>query len=203
MVSGPVVVALAKHYDHELAQRLKEHVRGGHDSAVVNDCDELLGYIENELTIQALEGLTGPQLSASRMHPWVWGNAASLWDGGHHRQAVQTAASAIFDVQLPAKLGMPQGTKPEQLVGQAFDEQGPRLKLDGIAPGNDWANAYQGAMHLGFSCAKLVRNLGTHHVTAPADEDILLEELAMLSRFARLVDSATLDAVASSPKQRS
>ena len=53
-------------------------------------------------------------------------------------------------------------------------------------------NTYQGAMHLGLACAKLVRNLGTHNVASPGDEAVLLEELAMLSRFARLVDSATL-----------
>lgn len=196
----PLIEAIAREVDAAVATQLRSDLRAGHNGSLVDACDLLLGTLNHQQEIEAIIGPSGPRLAASQMHPWVWANAASLWGDGHHRQAVQTAASAIFDSQLPAKLRMPYGTKPEQLVGQAFDEKGPLLKLEGIVPGNDWANAYQGAMHLGLSCAKLVRNLGTHHVTAPGDEDVLLEELAMLSRFARLVDAADLAEAPSLPQ---
>jgi hypothetical protein len=130
------------------------------------------------------------------MHAWIWAPAAPLWDGGHHPQAVQTAASSIFDANLPAKLGLQQGargTKPEEMIGKAFDEVAPLLLIPGHTKGTqNWTNAYQGAKYLGLACSKLVRNLGTHNVTSPGDENELLEELAMLSRFARIIDASTL-----------
>src|SRR5690606_19495828 len=36
-------------------------------------------------------GPLGPQLSTSTFHPTIWNAAAHLFDGGHYRQAVQTA----------------------------------------------------------------------------------------------------------------
>ena len=53
-------------------------------------------------------------------------------------------------------------------------------------------NAYQGSQNLGLACAKLVRNLATHNGTAKRDENEMLEELATLSRFARVIDSSTI-----------
>jgi hypothetical protein len=127
------------------------------------------------------------------MHPWVWGAVSQLWDDGHHREAVSKAASSIFDVYLPAKVQMPKGTQPDAMLGKAFSGTPPFLNIPGCStPGQDRTNAYEGSQNLGLACAKLVRNLATHNVTAPGDEDVLLEELAMLSRFARIIDSSTV-----------
>lgn len=49
-------------------------------------------------------------MAATQLHPWVWEVAARLWDNGHRKEAVDAAASALFDHQLPAKLGIPRGT---------------------------------------------------------------------------------------------
>ncbi len=120
------------------------------------------------------------------MHPWIHGAAAQLWDDEHHRQAVSTAASFIFDTYLPEKVEMPKGTSPEAMVGKAFSADPPFLNIPGFeTPGHDRTNAYQGARDLGLACAKLVRNLATHNGAASRDENELLEELAMLSRFAQ------------------
>jgi hypothetical protein len=173
-----------------LADKIDGGLNGGWGySTAVSAANELLGHLRSAETVVALRSPKGPKLAAASMHRWIWGPAAQLWDDGHHTQAVTTAASALFDGHLPAKLGLPKGTKPEELVGKAFDDASPLLTIPGYTKGTpDWTNAYQGAKFLGLSCAKLVRNLGTHNVTAGADENVLLEELAMLSRFARLVD---------------
>ena len=85
------------------------------------------------------------------------------------------------------------GAQPEAMLGKAFSATPPFLNIPGFEdPGHDRTNAYQGAQNLGLACAKLVRNLTTHNGTAARDEKELIEELAMLSRFARIVDSSTV-----------
>ncbi len=151
----------------------------------------LLGVLHDQDELATNLGPQGPKLALSRMHPWIWHAAALLWDDGHHTQAVATAASSIFDIRLPAKLGEAKGTEVEGMVSKAFGGEHPRLVLPDYVEGTkDWTNAHQGAQNLGLACSKLVRNLRTHSATEEAAEDVLLEELAMLSRFARLVDEA-------------
>jgi hypothetical protein len=59
-------------------------------------------------------GPDGPQLSAARLHPWVWEHATQLWADGHRRAAVEAAATALFDSHIPAKLGRQRDTKAER-----------------------------------------------------------------------------------------
>ena len=66
------------------------------------------------------------------MHPWVHGAAAELWDDDYHGEAVATAASAIFDTYLPAKVQMPKGTQPEAMLGKAFSATPPFLNIPGL-----------------------------------------------------------------------
>jgi hypothetical protein len=192
--SLPLVLAIAREYDDDLADRINHGVNfGSGNMAAVNAANELLGILLSADEREAILAPKGPKLAAEQMHKWVWGAAAHLWGDGYHLQAVQSAASEIFDVRLPAKLSMPKGTSPEELVGKAFDDKAPLLTISGFAAGTkDWTNVYQGAKFLGLACIKLVRNLATHRGSASPTEDVLLEELAMLSRFARLVDESTV-----------
>ncbi len=133
------------------------------------------------------------------MHPWVWGVAASLWDDGYRREAVQAAATAVFDSHLPAKLGVPKGVQPRDLAN-AFSTDPPtatqpRLRLPDYTPGDkDWTSAHDGAKFLGFACAAGVRNLTTHSVDQPV-EQVALEALAALSLFSRWSDEATVETI--------
>ena len=160
--------------------------------------DELLGTLEGRERRNEVMGATGPKLAASRMHRWVWQPAAELWDNGHRREAVQAAATFVLEQQLPAKLNVAKGAKPRDLISQAFSLDAPtpgkvRLRLPGYTEGdNDWKNAHEGAMFLGFACAGAVRNLNTH-TTAQPDEDVALESLAALSLLARWIDEAKVE----------
>jgi hypothetical protein len=123
------IKALIEVTDPSLMQQLTRGLSGSFGySAAVSAVNELLGSLESAETTAALVGPKGPNLSASKMHPWVMKSAGPLWDGGHHAQAVQTAASSVFDAELPAKLGLQpgaKGTKPEEMVAKTFDEAGP------------------------------------------------------------------------------
>jgi hypothetical protein len=161
-------------------------------TALIGPVGRLVALVSRWEELQEKLGPVGPLLAASQMHPWVWDAASHLWDDGHVPQAVSTAASTIFDSYLPTKLGIVPGTfSVEKMIADAFDENDPQLLIPGFVKGNqNWTNAYQGARNLGLACAKMVRNLGTHNVTNPGPQEVALEELAMLSRFARLIDSS-------------
>ena len=152
----------------------------------------LLSSLEDE---QRILGPRGPQLAAASLHKWIWDAAVSLWDHGHRREAVQAAATALFDQYLPAKLKVQGPSSAKDRITQAFltrpPEPGkPRLRLDDYPePSQNWTSQHEGAQFLGMGCAALVRNLATH-VGAQPDEQDALEQLAALSMLARLIDRA-------------
>jgi hypothetical protein len=152
----------------------------------------LLSSLEEELQIL---GPRGPKLAAANLHQWVWNAAVSLWDDGHRREAVQAAATAVFDQRLPAKLGVTVQPSAKERISQAFSTDSPspgkpRLRLDDYPdPSPNWTSQHEGARFFGMGCAQLIRNLATHTGAQP-DEQSALEELAALSALARLIDRA-------------
>lgn len=156
----------------------------------------LLGWLGDAEEVARNIGPQGPKMAAEDFHPWVWDHAARLWTDGHPRDAVRAAAIAIFSSHLPTTLGVSKDTAPEALVA-AFSldppQAGrPRLRIQGLEAGSeDYKNSQQGAQELGRACGKLARNLSAH-TAEEHDEQVALEELAMLSRFSRLVEASDL-----------
>lgn len=128
------------------------------------------------------------------LHPWVAGVATSLWNGGHHRQAVEEASRQV-EVQLRAKLGL-DGKTGASLVTEAFSPRdptasSPRLRFNEFPLGSEsWTNAHEGAMSFGRGCMMRVRNLYTHGHEPTKQE--ALESLAALSLLARWIDEAVV-----------
>ncbi len=156
--------------------------------------ERLAGAIATEQEAEEIIGPQGPKLAAASLHEWVWDHAASLWSAGHRREAVRAAGVAIFESHLPAAVGLSKDVGTEALCSVFKTDSPapgrPRLRIRGYSEGtDDFSNAQQGAQNLGLACAKLVRNLSVHSSDEP-DEQEALEELAMLSRFARLVDGS-------------
>ncbi|MEQ8438771.1 MAG: TIGR02391 family protein [Ilumatobacter fluminis] len=153
----------------------------------------VLGRLESQEALEAVLGPVGPQLSASGLHPWVWGAAASLWDGGHRREAVQAAATHV-ELQLRLKVGREDLSGP-QLSDQAFSldpprDTNPRLRFVRFESGtDDYRSAHVGAAAFAKGCFLAIRNLTTHRLD-PLLEAEALEFLAALSVFARWVDEA-------------
>ncbi len=138
-------------------------------------------------------GPAGPKLSASQLHRWVWQVAAPLWDNGHEREAVQSAATSV-ELELRSKLGVTTGDG-RHLVN-AFRVEGasatlPRLRLAVYEVGSDdFKSAHEGAASFGAGCFLAIRNITTHRL----EVDHALEMLASLSLLAHWIDSAEVQA---------
>jgi Protein of unknown function (Hypoth_ymh) len=162
-------------------------------SGVKNGVLMLRGSIRDAREAQDIVGEVGPRISAADLHPIVWNAAARLWDGGHFRQAVESAATAVDD-SLRAKLGR-SDIRGAALIAQAFTKEEPepgkpRLRFSHLDP-NDrdtWTNAHLGAMHFGTGCMMGIRNLVAHSPDE-IDPQIALEQLAALSVLARWIDA--------------
>lgn len=170
---------------------IRQRLYTGDDELTIALVD-LQGVVEAETTLAAILGPSGPRLSATSLHERVWTAAAPLWADGHHHQAVQFASQAVeahlqsalnrFDVS-GKDLANAFSTKPPT-------EDWPRLRIPGIEPtSSTWTSAHEGAGHLIRAAFQYVRNLASH-LGAPTPSDAeCLEQLAILSTLARLVDS--------------
>jgi hypothetical protein len=124
------------------------------------------------------------------MHPTIWGAAANLWDDGHLRAAVQTAAIALQ--------GLLQGIAGPAISGESlavlFSASGPavgsaRLRLREVDPSlKTWRSAHEGAAALIRGAFMGVRNLVSHPGWPDPESREALEMLAVLSYVAHLVD---------------
>jgi uncharacterized protein Ymh len=163
-------------------------------SSMLKTSRYLVGVLGSVEEAERILGPAGPKLAAANLHPWIWSAAVSLWSDGYLREAVQAAASALFDKHLPEKLGVPPSTSAKDLIAQAFSTNAPtpanpRLRLaDYPNASANWTSQNEGARNFGMGCAQLIRNLVTHG--ARPDEQTALEQLASLSLLARLIDRA-------------
>jgi tetratricopeptide (TPR) repeat protein len=190
----PLVVRIADRADPELAAKLKQQGAGWPWRSAMDASRQLAGLLGTVEEAERILGPVGPKLAAASLHPWIWNAAVDLWDHGHLRQAVQTAAQALFDKHLPAKLGVPAARSARDLIVQAFSTDPPaagskRLRLPDYPESSpNWISQHDGARFFGMGCAQLIRNLVTHG--AQPDEQTALEQLASLSLLARLIDRA-------------
>jgi|GEM_PF-2152114 len=197
------VEQLREHFEHETSRALRIQ-----QQRLVNVPELALGGIfDPESTPDASpserpsdptdERPDGSIVFAENLHPWVWDAAAKLWEDGHFREAIVSAASAIFDIELPAKMGVDRGPSAARLLSQVFSTKDPtttdrRLRFPGLAKGTpDWTNAHEGAGSLGRACAMGIRNIATHG--SVPDDQLALEQLATLSLLARWIDEAVVE----------
>lgn len=176
-------------------ERLRTWSGGWGGKAAVAAMDaavELLGLLKTHERRRQILGDLGPQLSAARLHPWVWEEAASRWDAGFYRDAVQAAATRIFDVELPRTLGMQPVKDPADLFSAFNPKTAPRfgtLRFPDIPPEDpSFESVHRGAMLYGQGCVKAIRNPRTHRLVS--EEHVALEELAALSLLARWIEEA-------------
>ncbi len=101
----PTVKEILKRLDPGLADFVLDAFGGEHasPSGVLTCVHKGLGILDDqeEWAVRLLPD--APVLPADQFHPWVWDSARTLWETGHYRQAVHTAASAI-NAKTQAKL---------------------------------------------------------------------------------------------------
>ena len=182
--------------DDQLAAKVVEYEEGhlgGHPFtqarvAIV----EAIAVISQREELDAIVGPVGPRMSASELHPIVWGAAARLWDDGHLRAAVQTAATALE--------GTLQGVAGPGISGENLailfstsepTASSPRLRLRKVDPASKtWRSAHEGASALVRGAFMGVRNLVSHPGWPDPNPTEALEMLAVLSYVARLADDS-------------
>ena len=186
-----IVIAMG---EPELAERVVEHEEGAYGPhpfmqahvAIV----EAIAILSQREELEAIVGPAGPRLSASDLNAVIWGSAAALWDGGHIRAAVQTAATALEgllqDVAGPAVSGETLATVFSLTEPTASSA---RLRLPGLDPeSKTWMCAHEGAAALIRAAFLGVRNLVSRPGYPDPTEQEGLEMLAVLSYAARLVE---------------
>ena len=161
---------------------------------------QLVAAVNRREEVATALGPSGPSLAAAELHPWVWEEAAPRWDAGFYRDAVQAAATRIFDVELPKKLGVQPSKDPAGLFAAFAPDKtsGTVLRFPDLDPTDaSWASVHRGTMLVGQGCVMAIRNPRTHRL-AVSEDQVTLEELATLSLLARWIDDA--EAVPASAK---
>lgn len=141
-------------------------------------------------------GDDAPEISAGDLHPWVWGGAASLWQSGHYRSAVEDAAKKV-NAETQNKLGR-RDISETKMFQEAFSEKPPepgKSRLRRMTPdGSDTYRSMQrGAMAFAEGIYAGIRNPFNHEGPQEISEQVALEYLAALSVLARWVDESTVE----------
>lgn len=141
-------------------------------------------------------GDDAPELSAAKLHSWIWDGASSLWRSGHYREAVEGAIRKL-NAETQNKLGR-RDVSETDLFNQAFSEQAPaagkprlyRMKNDGSST---FKSVQRGARMFAEGVFAGIRNPLAHEADQEMSEQQALEYLAVLSVLARWVDESTLE----------
>lgn len=182
----------------QLAVRVVEHEEGLYGDHPFSQARvaivEAIAILAQREELAKIVGPVGPRLSASELHPTIWGAAARLWDDGNLRAAVQTAATALE--------GLLQGIAGPGVSGESLavlfsttdpTAGSPRLRLRRADPASKtWRSAHEGAGALIRGAFMGVRNLMAHPGWPDPSPSEALEMLAVLSYIARLVDQSDL-----------
>lgn len=141
-------------------------------------------------------GENAPELSAARLHPWVWDGARSLWQSRHYRSAVEDALKKV-NAEAQNKVDR-RDVSETNLFREAFSENPPQAgkpRLRRMA--NDGSDTYKslqrGAMALAEGIYAGIRNPLNHEAPSDLSDQVALEYLAALSVLARWVDEATVE----------
>ena len=191
----------------------------GHREAAIRAKEELIRSEE----LRANLGDDAPEISAADLHRWVWSGAASLWQSGHFRSAVEDAAKKV-NAETQNKLRR-RDLSETKLFQDAFSENAPstdRPRLRRMPDdGSDTCKSVQrGARALAegiyagirnplshepdqdLSARALaegiyagIRNPLSHEPDQDLSEQVALEYLAALSVLARWVDGSNVETV--------
>ena len=154
-----------------------------------------LSVLDLDEELQANLGEATPRLDASRLHPWVWEGARSLWQSKHYAEAVRAAAIKV-NAETQNKVGR-RDVSERDLFEQAFTINPPtpgtpRLRLEDDARSKTFQSLHRGAMAFAEGCFNALRHSGSHASHNELPEHEALERLAAFSVLARWVDKAVV-----------
>jgi hypothetical protein len=153
-----------------------------------------LAKIRRRQEVEEKLGFTGPRLSSSALHEWVWDAARPQWDSGHLAEAVVAAARNV-NSRLQQKVGR-RDLSEKALVEQSLsprpaEASAPRLRVMQDDGSDTYRSLQSGVLSFGVGCFMAIRSPLAH--LAPAeielDEQGALERLAAFSLLARWIDN--------------
>lgn len=152
--------------------------------------------LERQEEIRRNLGDDAPELSAAKLHSWVWDGASSLWRSGHFREAVEGAIRKL-NAETQNKLAR-RDVSETDLFNQAFSEQpaaakNPRLHRMPDDGSKTFKSVQRGARMFAEGVFAGIRNPLAHEADQEMPEQQALEYLAALSVLARWVDESTLE----------
>ena len=157
--------------------------------------------VQLERTEEIRENLgdNAPLLDASRMHPWAWEAARSLWQSRHYREAVHGASRKV-NAETQNKLNRRDISETE-LFQQAYSKDDPRpgqprLRLPDDDGSKTAVSVRRGIMALAEGCYAALRNPASHAVLDELSEVEALEQLAAFSLLARFVERSEVKTAA-------
>lgn len=158
---------------------------------------QTLALVDQAEEIEANLAPPSPQLSASALHPWVWGAAASLWETRHYREAVQAAATSV-NAHLQALVGR-RDISDYKLITELFSEKDPevgktRLRWPGDATDEEFKSMQAGLRSFGSGVFQAIRNRTTHDLTELTEQEAL-ERLAAMSLLCHWIQSCRIMSV--------
>lgn len=147
--------------------------------------------------VRANLGEDAPDLSASDLHPWIWGGAKSLWQSGHYREAVESAIKKL-NAETQNKVAR-RDVSETDLFKQAFSLDDPKASKSRLRRTEDdgsdtYKSVQRGAMAFAEGVFAGIRNPLSHEDDQELSEQEALEFLAALSVLARWVDDSTVEA---------
>jgi hypothetical protein len=197
---------IALQVDEGLAARIRSKNVGQfdwHHRTLLAATTELLGFLIDRERIAEIIGPIGPVLAASRMHPRGVASGSGPMERRstpRRRDAIHAAATAIFNEHLPEKLGV-RNWPPHELAGALKTDfplvdqvggNGPATRSrSASAPGlrnqNSGLDERPPRRSVPWACMRTARAQLTDTRPQRARRgSVDLEELPLLSRFARL-----------------
>lgn len=160
----------------------------------VEVCIRVRGTIRHMEEIATIIGPSGPSIAAGRLHHWVWEAAATAWDAGLRRSAVQSAGARVdHETQVKLRRMDLTGVDLARQAWTADDPEPGKARLRPVGFGDrgskSYSSALDGARDFHAGAMARIRNPATHGVEE-FDEQEALEQLAALSVLARWIDAA-------------
>lgn len=154
-----------------------------------------VAQMEREEELREKLGDNAPTLDVAQLHPWAWEGARSLWQSGHFREGVRSAAVKV-NAETQNKLGT-RDLAETALFQMAFSADPPapgkpRLRLPEDDDGKTAKSVRRGIMAFAEGCFAAIRNPSSHDVQDELPEHEAIEQLAAFSVLARWVERADL-----------
>lgn len=192
----PVIVAIASDVDDgPTPEDFVQDEDGFSFQSILDASYQLQGWFVVRETLNRIRGPATAPATLSDFHRWAWEAARPQWLDGHLRGGVLSAAAEI-EQRLQAKIGR-SDVGGAALVREAFSLKPPeagkaRLRFPEVPElSQEFKSAHEGASAYGAGCFQVIRNSAAHR-PRQLPEHVVVEHLASLSLFARMVESATV-----------